>query len=251
MDYLALLNEIDEPRYFLSLLSCGTTFSDDSYRGSRVTGNGYNQAIRDFISKCQANKKPLSFDEWAHAIDEGLSKSTCLEYMYPEILGHTGLTLKMIDEEKGQNFCHYLLKKYKNIDFIEDNTTLPVEKAMTSCLVDDYVMSFQKHINHTKALDEYLTQAMREILTNKDIIGVSDIGIFKKQKDFRTYHEYIITSIDENPVNPTMFGKILEKSIEFIINKEDLKEGIKEIMEFCKLQYSIENGKKPATHLKI
>lgn len=251
MNYLKLLSDATEPRYFLSLLSCGAEFSNHEYRGSSVTGKAYNNTIEEFIKNCQELKKPLSFDELAQAIDEGLAKSTQMEYLNPEVLGYTGLTLRLIDKEKAQNFSHYLLKKYKNIDFLEDSNAIGIDKAITSCVIDDYVMSFQKKINSVQRLDEYLKRIVTVVSENRDIIGMHDIGCFEKQHNDRLLHEYIITSVDNHPINPTMFGKILEKGIEFIMENINLDEGIKEIMEFCKLEYSIEKSKKPTTHLKI
>jgi hypothetical protein len=250
MDYLKLLSEAEEPRYFLSLLSCGTTFSGDRYG---VTGNGYNNTIQESIKTFKKYKSDceLSFEDFAKAIDTGLSNSTHIEYLYPEVLGHTGLSLCLIDQKKGEEFCHYLLKKYKNIDFIEEPTVAIVNQAITSCIIDDYVMSFQKKINHYEVLDKHLTSIFDEIYKHRDIIGMSDMGVFQKNRNGRRYHEYILTSVDDKPINPAMFGQIIDKCVDSIINREKLEDSIKEVMLFCKLQFEIEDNKQPGRHLKI
>lgn len=248
MNYLDLLEACDQTQYFLSLLSCGTTFSKEGYQGKTVARE-YNQTIRKFLS--QFKKEALIFEDFSKAIDEGLSKSQGMNFMYPEVLGHTGLTLDYIDPEKAKIFSHYLLKKYKQIDYIEDPLFTPVTPAITSCIIDDYVMSFQKSIKRYDTLDDYLSKILQEIYKNKETIEISDLGCFQKERNERRYHEYIITSTTEKPVDPVMFGKIVEKAVESLHNKEDLSNSIKEIMLFYRLEYSIDSGKTVASRFKI
>lgn len=242
MNFLEMLEQAPEPRYFLSILACGTTFRETNQNNSNDTYcNDLSNIVSDYIDKYKYRSKgnAITFEQITQAIEKCFEKSERLDLVTTEDIGALMRRIGVGTKEQREAFGYDLIKKFKDIDIPAENALRVVNKAITTCEIDDYVLSAQSNINDVRELDEKINKIFNLIIEHKEEFNMDDAVCLYRQKGHRLVHEFFITSKDDTPVSSEAFGKVILKSLESLQAGEEIHNTISEIMLFHRLQYTM------------
>lgn len=257
MDYNDLLKNVQTKKHFLLLLSsgcehrCHSSDRDSFFYIVDTVKNGF-QSL------------DVTQDELKTALDNHCANSENFDQVTNE---NIVISLKKLfgESEETDEYIFNLLKKHKNLDIEKEHPFINKEHAITSFCIDDYLINYQKKIRDLAQVSDYLKHAFELILEHKASLDIEDIKVFNRKtlhSNESTYlgrpeHQYFITSINEKPVSTQMvyniFNKALDTIVEKVAKKENysLKEEIKDIILFYKLEQNLPNNDVKETRLKI
>lgn len=258
MDYNDLLKHVQTKKHFLLLLSSGCEHRFHGNSG-RDTFFYIAETVKENISSLGVTKEELKT-----AFDSHCGNSENFSQVTNE---NIVLSLRKVlgNSEDTDEYIFNLLKKHKNLDIDTEHPFINKEHAVTSFCIDEYLINYQKKIRDLELVNQYLQHVFELIVENKSSLDIEDIKVFTRKNSNsnescytgRPEHQYFITSVDEKPVSTQMVYNIINKSLDTMVEKVNknenysLKEEIKDIILFYKLEQNLPNNDVKETRLKI